>query len=520
MRFSKLTLLPLVLSAFMTLTAGAQQKDCSIDENKFAKDVFNLQRARSAKTPDDAAKALKATVEDLTSNTDNPVERNYVLGQALALWIAQPSTPDVAKRGDLGYKTNPEGTVDLAAAVDSAFTAVETARPECAAQISGPNGIRRNEGWVKVANAAVQAINADKVDTAEALAKRSLLLYKSPIGYNILANVAQKRGNTRDAIDAYNRFIASAQGDTSLTDNRRQALLLVGNLATDAAQNAPAADKAKYVADAKQAYQTLAAEGDQHYADLGKQGLARIALVSGDTAALKAAYQPQLANPSQFNYNQLMSGAVAASQTGDIASATKLFKAAYQLNPYHRDVLSNLSIMYVKQDSGDAALPYVKQLVSIDPSHAENYRLYAYAYAAMQKRLMAENRAYGTRANATHNARLKRALIDSARISNDSIRTVTDLALKYNNMADSLPVNVTFTEFTPSDTGATLGGAITNNSGQQQTYSFKVDFLDKSGNVLSSQQASVGPVAPHAQGTFNVSGKGAGIVAFKYAPLQ
>lgn len=520
MRFSKMTLLPLVLSASVTLTARAQQKECSIDENKFAKDVFNLQRARSAKTPDDAEKALKAAVQDLTSNTDNPVERNYVLGQALALWIAQPNVPDVAKRGDIGYKSNPEGTVDLVAAVDTAFTAVETARPDCAAQISGPNGIRRNEGWVKIANAAVQAINSDKVDTAEVLAKRSLVLFKSPIGYNILANVAQKRGNTRDAIDAYNKFIAAAQGDTTLTENRRQALLLVGNLATDAAQHASAADKATYVADAKTAYQTLASENDAHYADLGKQGLARVALVSGDTAALKASYQSQLANPSQYNYNQLVSGAVAASQAGDVEASTKLFQAAYQLNPYHRDVLANLAIMYVKQDSGDKALPYVKKLVEVDPSNGENYRLFAYAYAAMQKRLMAENRAYGQKANSTKNARLKRQLIDSARISNDSIRAVTDLALKYNNMADSLPVKVAFTEFTPKDSGTTLGGTITNNSDKQQTYTLKVDFLDKSGNVVSSQTATVGPVAPHADGKFSVTGTGAGITAFKYAPLQ
>lgn len=519
MRFGKMTLLPLVLSASVTLAAGAQQTQCSIDENKFAKDVFNLQRARSSKTPEDAARALKATVQDLTSKNDNPVERNYMLGQALSLWIAQPNVSVVAKRGDIGYTTNPEATVDLAAAVDTAFTAVEAAKPECAAQISGPNGIRRNEGWVKVANAAVQAINADQVDSAEVLAKRSLELYKSAIGYNILANVAQKRGNTREAINQYNQFIAAAQGDTTLTENRRQALLLVGNLATDAAQTASAADKPQYVASAKAAYETLSKENDAHYADLAKQGLSRIALVAGDTAALKASYQPQLANPSAFNYTQLINAAVAAAQVSDAPSATKLFQAAYQLNPYHRDVLANLAIMYVKQDSGDKALPFINRLVQVDPSNGENYRLYAFAYAGMQKRLMAQAKAVGKRANATTNARLKRALIDSARVTDDSIRKVTDLALKYNNMADSLPVKVTFSEFTPKDANATLSGTITNNGDQAKSYTIKVEFLDKSGNVVATQQTSVGPVAPKTEGKFSVTGSGAGITAFRYAPI-
>lgn len=520
MRFGKMTLLPLVLSASVTLAARAQQTQCSIDENKFAKDVFNLQRARSAKTPEDAAKALKAAVQDLSSKNDNPVERNYMLGQALALWIAQPNVNDIAKRGDIGYTTNPEGTIDLAAAVDTAFTAVETAKPECAAQISGPNGIRRNEGWVKVANAAVQAINADQVDSAETLAKRSLELYKSAIGYNILANVAQKRGNTRDAIDQYNKFIAAAQGDTTLAENRRQALLLVGNLATDAAQKASAADKAQYVADAKAAYEALQKEGDAHSAELAQQGLSRIALVAGDTAALKASYQAQLANPSGYNYNQLVAAAVAAAQVNDGASATKLFQAAYQLNPYHRDVLANLAIMYVKQDSGDKALPFITRLVSVDPSNGENYRLFAFAYAGMQKRLMAEAKELGKKANATKNSRLKRALIDSARITDDSIRKVTDLALRYNNMADSLPVKVTFSEFTPKDTSATLSGTIANNGDQAKTYTIKVDFLDKDGKVISSGQASVGPVNAKSEGKFTVTGTGAGITAFRYAPIS
>ena len=520
MRFSKMTLLPLMLSASVTLTARAQQTNCAIDENKFAKDVFNLQRARASKSPEEAARALKATVNDLTTKTDNPVERNYVLGQALALWIAQPNVSDVAKRGDIGYATNPEGTIDLAAAVDTAFTAVETAKPECAAQISGPNGVRRNEGWVKIANAAVQAINAEKVDSAEMLANRSLELYKSAIGYNILANVAQKRGNTRDAIAQYNKFIAASQGDTTLSENRRQAILLVGNLATDAAQTATGADKAQYAADAKAAYQMLAKDSaDVHYADLGKQGLARIALVAGDTAALKESYQPQLANPSAYNYNQLVSAAVAASQANDALNATKLFQAAYQLNPFHRDVLANLAIMYIKQDSSDKALPYITKLVQVDPSNGENYRLFAFAYASMQKRLMAENRDFGKRANATTSAKLKRQLIDSARISNDSIRKVTDLALKYNTMADSLPVKVTFSEFTPKDAGATLSGTITNNGDQAKPYTIKIEFLDKAGNVVSTQQASVGPVPPKTAGKFTVTGTGAGITAFRYSPI-
>jgi hypothetical protein len=64
-----------------------------------------------------------------------------------------------------------------------------------------------------------------------------------------------------------------------------------------------------------------------------------------------------------------------------------------------------------------------------------------------------------------------------------------------------------------------LGGTITNSTDQAQTYTMKVDFLDASGKVVSSQTTTVGPVAPGQSGRFSVTGAGAGIAAFRYAPL-
>src|SRR3712207_4637916 len=140
MRMNAIRTTALVAIAIATGSAGAQGNNCSIDQKnpgEVKKAADALGRAQlPIGNPDDKKKQLRTAVQTLTDNPDkigNPAGRNLVLGQALSVWLAQPGTPAVMKRGDVGYKANPDGTVDLAAAADSAFDAVEAANPGCAA---------------------------------------------------------------------------------------------------------------------------------------------------------------------------------------------------------------------------------------------------------------------------------------------------------------------------------------------------------------------------------------------------
>ena len=83
-----------------------------------------------------------------------------------------------------------------------------------------------------------------------------------------------------------------------------------------------------------------------------------------------------------------------------------------------------------------------------------------------------------------------------------------------------MPARIAFTEFTPTDAKASLGGSITNQGDAARTFAVKVEFLDKTGHVVATQDVSVGPVQPKSSGTFSVTGTGAGIVAFRYQPLS
>jgi hypothetical protein len=157
--------------------------------------------------------------------------------------------------------------------------------------------------------------------------------------------------------------------------------------------------------------------------------------------------------------------------------------------------------------------------VAVDPSNGENYRLFTIAYANEQKGYNEKIKGYNALKKNAKTPRAIKAYDDSAKVYFDSAKAVADSALKYNMIAESFPMKVVFSEFSTQEDKSTLGGNITNNTQQAQTYTVKVDFLDLSGKVVSSQTATVGPVAPGQSGRFSVSGTGAGIAAFRYGPL-
>src|SRR6185437_10756768 len=166
--------------------------------------------------------------------------------------------------------------------------------------------------------------------------------------------------------------------------------------------------------------------------------------------------------------------------------------------------------------------------------NSDNYELLSIAYAAMQKRYDRQEKhyeamakQYGERANTSKSTRVVKAAVDSAaRMSplikayGDSSRLAVDSALKYNGAGNALPVKVSFTEFTPDPAKATLGGSVQNETDAAKSVTLKIEFLDKSGNVVATQDVPVGPIAAHASADFTASGTGAGIVAFRYAPVS
>jgi tetratricopeptide (TPR) repeat protein len=517
-------------------TAARAQKQCEIDENtpnQVARAVLQLQLAQTASKPEDAAPKLREAVKllgDVPAGR-NPVGVNFELGRALVMWMAQPNVGFTAKRGALGFTTEPEVTVDLVSRIDSAFTVVEKSNPECSTLTAQ---YRQQKGWVDLINAAIELGNADKTDSAVAVAKRSLQLYRgAPYAYMVLGQSAAKQNQTKEAIGFYRQAIDLAK-DTSLADTRRQLLLNLGQIAENAAEAATGPDKTEFAKTARAAYDELAKDPGTKYADYARSGVARAALIGGDTASFRQSYQEMMANPGAFSYNSLMQGAVNAARAEQNADAIKLFEAAYKANPYHRDVLYNLARLYMLNNDYVKAMPLMKQLVAVDPSNPDNYQLYAIAWAAQQKEYIGKQRkydstakVYGQKANSARSPAVQKAYIDSAakmtpliKAYTDSSAKVVDSAVKYNDMPSKLAARVSFNEFTPTETKTTIGGTVYNNTDADKSFTLKIEFVDKAGAVVSTAEVPVGPVKAKGSAPFTATGNGAGIVAFRYAPLN
>ena len=525
----------LMIAAFAT-RAAAQAKACDLDEgtpSQVTRAVLDLQLAGSAGKPEDAAKKLAEAVKFLNEGDmkKNPVGRASVYGKVMVTWLAQPNmTSGMTTRGAVGFTTEPTAPFDIIAAIDSAFTIVEKANPECATQTGA---WRQQKAWVDMVNHAME-LSAAGSDSAAIVAKRSLQLsHSAPYGYLILAQAAAKANQPKEALAFYKQAYGVAT-DTSMADTRRQIQATIGNYASDLMESATGADKAAYLAEAKAAFDALAKDPGTKYADAARMGQAKLATASGDTTAIRASYADQIANPGAFSYSSLMTAAVTAARANQTKDAIKLFEAAYAVNPQHRDVLYNLSRLYIVDSGFKKGLPLVQQLVKIDPSNPSNYQLLAVAYAGIQKDYTLREKAaeakakeLGQRANTSKSAAVQKAAIDSAakltpviKALGDSAKTLVDSAVKYNTMMNTLPLSVEFTEFTPAEAKTSLGGKITNQTDAAKSVTLKIQFVDKTGNVVSTQDVPVGPIAPHTSAPFTAAGTGAGIVAFRYGPIS
>jgi predicted Zn-dependent protease len=500
--FNKFLLVPAVLSVALVTVSGAQgaqpsaQRACQIDESsgQLGKALLSISLAQTnqaAQKWPEASNHLRNAVKALERpDKKNELGQRLVLGKALALWLNQPDVGTTPTRGTLGFATSPEARIDLIATIDSSFSHVEATNAACESETAP---WRAQKPWLTMVNQSIEAINAGNVDTAEALANRSLRLYrKAPYAYMVLASAAQNRGQIAKALQYHQQTIEAAT-DTSHADARRQSLLTIGNLAADVADTASGATRAQFAREARTAYERLIGEApSSQQASQARGGLSRVLLIAGDTAAFRASYRDQIENPNKYDYRDILASAVAAARSEQWADAAALFENVAKLNPYNRDALYNLAVTYNELGQHEKMVPYLQRLVAVDPGNADNWLLLARAYNGL-----------GKAAQKAKNTALHKAYNDST--------------VKYFQISEKLPVNVVFTEFTTGEAKSTLSGTLENKTDAEKTYNLRFEFLDKSGNVVGTKEVAVGPVAAKAKGRFTTTVEGQNIAAFRYA---
>ena len=542
-RFGKVAVLPALVAAIVATgvqTAAAQQKDCDseIDQNSggLGMPVFALMAASAPGIAEaDQSKKLAEAISRMfpgdakreeQDNARNPVGRAYVLGKIYMMYLSQPDMPVITTRARLGFKTNPTGAVDLSVGIDSAFKVVETwaqeKAPQCVAYIGQ---WRQQGGWVKLVQQAMDLANQNKIDSAEAVANQALRISPTaPYSRLVLGNVAAQRMKNMEAIQHYKAALAEAEKDTIFAEVRRTILYTLGTFANDAGQvDTVEANKKAYFTEALDAFNQLAKDPGKQYGEVASQGRTSVLRAMGDTAAIKAACQPTVANPSSAKFIELIQCGVTLAEVNDNVNSTKLFEAAAAQNPNHRDALYNLARQQMVTGDYEKAIVTTDKLVAIDPSNPDNLKLYVFAYGKLRSDYLARAKAVGDSTNKlarTTANQAKRTALTNEAIRLDSLqRAAVAKQVEWNNKADSMQVQVLFAEFTPGAEKATLGGEVRNRGTTEKSYVLNVEFLDKTGAVVGMGSATIDKVAPKSSGRFSITTAAPGIVAFRYKPL-
>ena len=498
--------LGLALTAAVVAPRSAAAQDatgpsCSIEEGspkEVAQAYLRLNAAAGSTARDAKLKAIREAVKQASTNIDrgqNVPGRNYIMAKAYAVILQDSLLPMMTTRGDLGLVGGaPTDRVDLVVALDSLLDFVEKASPDCASEAEG---YRQNQAWLNMLNGAIAAVDRNQLDTAEALATRTLILHdKNPYGYQVLASIAARRGDVPKQMEMWKKVIDTSAGDTTAKEVRTQATYYLGNLYAEQAQAASGADQVRLAREAQTLYRGyLEAVADTVTPDqaLVRSNLAVVLSMAGDTADIPKLYAPLLAAPDKYTAADYLAAGDMAARLNRSADAVRLYESVIKQNPRDRKALFNLAASYYAEKQYEKMIPVVNQLVAVDPSYDENWKLIGYAYAMLQSQ--------------EKDAAKKRQLTDSI--------------LKYQKISDEMTTVVEVVEFVPQGSKATLTGTITNRDAKAtKNYTIKVEFLDKAGVVVATKEATVSGVAPNTAKEFRVEAEQAGIAAFRYAPVK
>ena len=455
-----------------------------------AKAQFSMTRAISTAGKGNPTRDVQEVLRLVDNGNDNPTARNFLRGEAYIIYLMQPTAQPVVQRGTLGLTTNPTATIDLYTAADSAFSIVEKASPECIPVIAQ---WRQQKPWLNSLNGAINALNAGQLDSAEMLAKRSLVLDRhAPYAYSVLGSIAQQRKNSAAANDYWKQALAAAGTDTIYADVRTKVLYEIASATSDRADAVTGAAKRAAAKEAIKPWQDYIAiaHNDLLLAD-AIDNVSRMYVDAGDSASVPAVYAALLANPSKYGEISLVHAGVVATRNGHQTDALKLFDAALAQNPYSRDAINNLAATYIQNNEFSKAFPLIDRLVTLDPSNPDNQLLYAFAYQGLYK--------------GTKDKKLQ--------------KVYTDSLVYFNNKSDNMPVKLAVTEFTRRPDLTLLAGTIENRGTTPKTYSVSFDILDKAGTVISTETTTVGPVAPKKSGTFKITSAKGGAYGYRYKPV-
>lgn len=424
---------------------------------------------------------------------------------------------------------------DMAGA-DSALAKALTMVPGCKEDI----GLYRRQAWVPLYNSGVQAWQAGNTDSAIVAFRHANQIYQGePLGLIYIANLfvgredpdtALKRTSvakyhadslvyaTRmDSAAKYFRLAVPAASDPKYAKERRDAFLNVARVyhSSKRYDEAAAAYKeflgaypndvqamaslgAVYILQnrrdsAMALYSTLIAHADSATADDlfgAAQSVLSVIPSNPDTAAMDATCgTAQKKKTPALTARQIAARCQPAavdtmrkfhaSVDPQYRLVVQTYEAGLAKNPYQRDALYNLAgISYLIGDTAKV-LPLARRLYAADPMNRLTLAKVAGGFQLLGQK---------------------------------------DSVLRYLQLADSLPIEVTVGNFIANDKGAELTGLFTNfrSKGGSPPVTITFEFLDKTGAVVASKPQDVPTLAAGANQSFKVTADQPAIAAWRY----
>jgi tetratricopeptide (TPR) repeat protein len=485
---------PLIAQKKQDKAAAANSCSIATDKPDEVKSGLNaLTVAQLGGRPEDQQKRMKTAIAALTGNPSkyksNQAGHDFVLGQALVSWAALFPDSTTVNKGSIGYVDGKEQSIDLLATADSLFTPLEKSNPDCVAEIAG----FRTEAMRPLAIHASALINTDSTAQAEAVINRLKVIDKqSPLSMYFQGVVAQHKKDVATAADLFTKgdaLIPTAAGPDS---NLKAALELgAAQMTRLSAQSMTGEQKKAGMLKAAELYRKFIADFPKSpNAPDAQQGLASSLSASGDAQSVGKLWDDMLATPANYTSAQLYDAGTQAFTANQFAPAVKLMDAAQLKNPWLRPGLYNAANVYWKAGDFDRMLATSKKLTQIDPNNPDEYQLLALAYQGKSK--------------ATKDPKMVKAY-------NDSLNAAFAASEK-------VKVKVTFDGFAMGSAKPALSGSLENLSDAPQKGTLKVQFVNDSGIPVSTQTTEF-TLGPKEKKPFSVTGDGAGIVAYKYAPI-
>jgi tetratricopeptide (TPR) repeat protein len=419
-------------------------------------------------------RAAKTYIQGATEETD-PANREELLESAYRN-LMDGINSDQADNPAIWYFLGRYYYLEFdGAGADSAFSRAEQMVPGCSEDIN----YYRESLWVRLVNRGIDSMQAYAFDGAkDEFRNANDLSQQSNVGLFYLAGIFGQEGEWDSALYYFKRVAEVGMADTAHVENYYTAVENVATLYQMLGEW-----------DSTIVWYEKVRETEPNNPD-ALFGIAEAYAELGNEAEALVIYDEILANADRMSWLDLFSVGVSLFNAEEFERAVQAFKAGLQKNPYYRDGLFNLANTYLElaQDQGrprserDQTMremdSVTHRLIDIDPMNRQTYRILAAAHSLQ-------------------------GMDDTTAIIMDRMEALTFEVLVDNSR--------------PISGGFAVAGRLVNLESSPTTVpTITFEFLDASGNVVSTETIGGETLGPNESKRFDLTQASESIVAWRY----